>query len=237
MKKQVKFVRIANIIFVITLILLSFTLQAQDNLIFKGKRHKIGFMAGFGGQSLDQLINELSESNQAKIREWLEIKGINPEDIGTHVPYDFRVKFFQLQYYYSISSKKTTSTELLFQPQYNITEYQPVKAEPGELMETVDGYEAGISCSLLFRKNILSDYISLYFGIGAGPFWVSGTPIVQADGFIFTLTGFAGINLKLIDNLYLDFRPGYTHISNAGIKYPNRGLNDVVISGGFYLTY
>lgn len=237
MKNQVKFVRVANIIFVISLILISSALFAQDNLIFKGKRYKIGFMAGFGGQNLDQLIDELSESNQARIREWLENKGLNSEDIGLEVPYDFRVKFFQLQYYYSVSNKRTTSTELLFQPQYNLTEYQPVKKSPGEMIELLKGYEVGITLSLLFRKNFLSDHISFYLGTGIGPFWVSGTPIDQTDGFIITSTVFAGLNLKLLKNLYLDFRPSFTHISNAGLKHPNSGLNDMVLSGGFYITY
>jgi hypothetical protein len=213
------------------------TLKAQEQIIFEGQRYKIGFMVGYGAQNLDQAIDQLSEFNQNRIREWLFNKGLNPEDMGLDVPYDYQVYYYQMQYYYTISQSRTTSTEFLFQPQYNVTKYQPVLGEPGELAETVNGYEVGLSLSLLFRKNLFDNAVSLYMGFGGGPHWVSGTPRVQADGFIFSLTAFTGVNIKLIDNLYLDFRPGISHISNAGLKHPNQGLNDLVLSGGFYFTY
>lgn len=226
-----------SLILFIGLMFLTPELNAQEQIIFKGNKYKIGFMVGYGAQNLDQAIHQLSESNQARILAWAAEKGIDPADVGLDVPYNYQVYYYQFQYYYTISSNRTTSTELLFQPQYNVTRYQPVMGHSGELGDVVKGYEFGINISLVFRKNILSDYVSLYMGFGAGPHWVSGTPIVQADGFIFSLTGFAGVNLKLVKDLYLDFRPGISHISNAGIKHPNKGLNDLVISAGFFITY
>jgi hypothetical protein len=229
--------RIRNIILIVSLILFSSTLLAQENIIFEGNRYKLGFIIGYGAQNMDQAIDQLSESNQTKIRDWMLGKGLDPINIGLDVPYDYQVYYYQMQYYYTISNSRTTSTEFLFQPQYNETKYQPILGEPGEDIETIHGYEVGVSLSLVFRKNLFSNNISLYLGFGGGPHWVSGTPQVQADGFIFSLTGFAGLNVKLVDNLYLDFRPAFTHISNAGLKHPNKGLNDLVLSGGFYFTY
>ena len=45
-----------------------------------------------------------------------------------------------------------------------------------------------------------------------------------------------GLNVKLLENIYFDFRSGFQHNSNAGLNHPNGGVNDLVLSVGVFLN-
>jgi hypothetical protein len=62
--------------------------------------------------------------------------------------------------------------------------------------------------------------------------FISGTPERQSSGFIFSDNLFIGLDIQLIDNLYMDIRPGFRHISNLGLQDPNWGVHSFVLSGG-----
>jgi hypothetical protein len=175
---------------------------AQDSLVFKVHRHKIGFISGYGGQ------------------------------LGLDVPYDYKVHFLQAQYSYSLIRKQTFSFEVLCQPQFNITDYRPVN----DIDRRNQGYEYGLNVAILIRRSLAKDKLGIYLFLGSGPHYVSGTPQRQSAGFIFSDNLFMGLYIRLDDNMYLDIRPGFRHISNAGIKNPNGGVNTVILSGGIFFT-
>ena len=68
------------------------------------------------------------------------------------------------------------------------------------------------------------------------PHYVSGTPQRQVDGFIFSDNFLIGLNEKLLENTYIDFRSVFRHISNVGLNHANGGVNDLVLSGGVFLN-
>ncbi len=161
-------------------------------------KHKIGFVSSYGSQDF---IN---------------------------VSYNYRVSFFQAQYYYTLLQKKTWSLEVLLQPQYNTTRYQQDNTKNHR-----NGYEAGVNAGLLVRKDIIKDDLNAYVFLSSGPHYVSGTPNRQAPGFIFSDNLALGLNTRIAPGLYLDLRSGFRHISNAGLKEPNAGVNNFVFSAGF----
>lgn len=149
------------------------------------------------------------------------------------VSYTYEVVFFQFQYYYSLLKKKAWSLEVLLQPQYNVTKYK--NGFLGE--EKKKGHEFGLNIGFLARKNIVKDLLNSYILISAGPHYVSGTPERQTAGFIFSDNLFAGISVRVFKSVYLDIRGGFRHISNAGIKNPNKGVNNLIINEGFFLSF
>ena len=159
-------------------------------------RHKIGFMTSYGSQDF----------------------------IG--VPYDYRVSFFQAQYYYTLLQKKTWSLEVLVQPQYNTTRYRHID-------KTENGYEVGVNAGLLVRKELIKDDLNAYIFLSSGPHYISGAPQRQVPGFIFSDNLFVGLNTKIAPGLDLDLRSGFRHISNANFKKPNSGVNNFIFSIGF----
>lgn len=221
------------IIVAVSLILLaSPNSMSQDFKLFKNKKHKLGFNLGYGAQNLSMALSNINTSDAKKIINYLEGKGIDIDDAGLDVDYFYEIFYFQLQYYLSLTRGRTSSLELLFQPQYNITYFK----QENDAVTQTKGYEYGLNIGFVARKNMLNDFVSFYAGISSGPHYVSGTPSRQADGFIFSSNFFAGINLRFIRNVYIDIRPGYRHISNAYFKHPNHGINNFFLNGGFFIT-
>jgi Lipid A 3-O-deacylase (PagL) len=187
---------------------------AQDTL-FNGRKNKIGFMTGIGIQYLGQL------------------SGNDNHNIALKTTYYYQVTFYQLQYYHSISRKGTFGIDILAQPQYNSTKYKMYD----DATNYLKGYEFGLNIGFLFRKNTLNNRLSFYILISSGPHYVSGTPHRQSSGFIFSNNLSAGVNLRLYKNLYADIRPGFRHISNGKLRFPNAGLNDLTLTGGFLVAF
>ena len=190
-----------NIFIIGIFFLCSDILTPQENSSSNDSKYNIGFISGYGNQSL------------------------------LNVNYDYRVIFFHAQLYYTFIDKSTWSMEILVQPQYNITKFRHVDT----LAVESNGYEFGLNAGVLARKNLFEDFLSLYILISAGPHYVSGTPEIQARGFVFSDNFFTGLTVKLNENVHLDLRSGFRHISNASLKKPNGGVNNVILSGGILL--
>lgn len=149
-----------------------------------------------------------------------------------NVKYRYRVKFFQFQYFYVLKQKPNWSIDLLVQPQFNMTRF---RYQDNIQLES-NGYEYGVNFGILLRKNMYKDILSSYASISFGPHYVSGAPSRQTSGFIFSDNVFIGLTVKLDKNIYFDLRPGFRHISNANLVKPNRGVNNMMISGGIIVN-
>lgn len=110
---------------------------------------------------------------------------------------------------------------LQFEPQIN-----PVFINNGK-----NAIEFGVNVGLLYHLMIADDII-LFAGIGSGPHFISINTKLQSSGFIFSdnlILGyrrcFKSWNKPLELNVQLRFR----HISNAGIKEPNTGIDNFFI--------
>lgn len=159
------------------------------------------------------------------------ISGYGGQDF-LKISYDYHVLFFQGQYYYTLLPKKTWGLELIVQPQYNLVKYK----RNNEAKNYTNGYDLGINAGILVRKNIVNDNLSSYILLSSGPHYASGTPPRQANGFTFSDNLLIGLTVKISNNLFLDIRTGIRHMSNAGLKHPNGGINNFVLSGGLMLN-
>jgi hypothetical protein len=187
---------------------------AQDTL-FSGKRNKVGFVTGVGFQYIGQLTGSDSRS------------------LALNTTYYYQLRFYQLQYYRTLSRKKTFGIDVLFQPQYNTVKYKQFDTVTNYLQ----GHELGLNIGLLVRKNTISDQWSFYLCLSSGPHYTSGTPHRQANGFLFSNNLFAGVNVKIYKGLYADVRTGIRHISNAKFRKPNGGINDLTVNQGVMMLF
>ncbi|MES2274667.1 MAG: acyloxyacyl hydrolase [Bacteroidota bacterium] len=174
-------------------------------------------MAGNGIQYIGQLI------------------GNNNHNIALKTTYYYQVNFYQLQYYQSILRHRTFGIEILAQPQYNTTKYK--KYRDADQTEYLNGFETGLNLGFLFRKNVSNNQVSFYMLISSGPHYISDTPVRQSNGFVFSNNFCAGVNLKIYKGLYADIRTGIRHMSNAGFKIPNAGINDMTLNEGFMVVF
>ena len=149
--------------------------------------------------------------------------------VGMSVRYNYQVTYFQLQYYYTLTQKKNWSLEVLAQPQYNISQFDP----KDDFSSTVHGYEFGLNGGILIRKSFSNNAFSLYGLVSAVPHYVSDMPDRQADGFIFSDNIMLGTSIRLFKELQLDIRSGFRHLSNANLKAPNGGVNNFILNVGF----
>lgn len=94
--------------------------------------------------------------------------------------------------------------------------------------------ETGIASGL--RYNIpLSPQLYWYHLLGTGPHYFSARTNRQVKGFVFSssfATGFFS-RIQKQKHLFIDIRLQFRHMSNAGIKHPNGGINTFNLLFGF----
>lgn len=220
-----------NILIILLLVSHISIAQRHRHRIFDGSKRKIGFITGTGGQNLQLLLSHINENDAQLIKASLTSKGIDPNQARLRVAYNYHVLFLQGQYYYSLFRGQAWGLEVLWQPQFNLTRYRHIDNVANEIR----GFEFGLNLGILVRKNFFRDFLSLYAFVGTGPHFVSNTPTRQSSGFILSDNFFIGCNIRLTKDIYLDIRPGIRHITNSGIRHPNGGDNDFVISGGILI--
>lgn len=108
------------------------------------------------------------------------------------------------------------SLEVIFQPTFLLT------IEPAKTF--------GEGASLLFRYNFVTNTRWVpFFEIGIGILhWNLRIPRDLDSQFNFTILGGPGVNYFLTDNLAIVGQAGLHHISNAGRRSPNVGVNSVM---------
>ena len=96
---------------------------------------------------------------------------------------------------------------------------------------TQRGLETGINggFKLVYQKAALWQP---YVAIHAGPHYISNGIKRQVPGFIFSDNFSTGFLYKITNDFHLDLRLGIRHLSNAGIRNPNGGINSTQISIG-----
>lgn len=202
------------LIFFIGLNLFCYAARAQDT-ISVGTKNKLGFVSGTGVQYIGQLL------------------GMGKTGFNVASNYYYHVNFYELQYYRTLKKRASYEFDLLVQPQYNVTRYGLYP----ESTDYLDAYEYGINLGVLYSHKWGAGPLSYYFSLSTGPHYASGTPHRQISGFLFSNNLAAGLNLKLYKGLYADVRFGLRHMSNAGTRLPNAGVNNLVFKEGFVVAF
>lgn len=104
--------------------------------------------------------------------------------------------------------------------------YADTPVEPGT------AYEAGLNIGFRYQAALSGQWL---FGaaVGAGPHYITLNTESQAPGFIFSDNFELGFSYLLpAKNWGINLRARFRHISNAGFKYPNLGLDNLFLVVG-----
>ena len=103
-------------------------------------------------------------------------------------------------------------------------ELQLVQAVSREMDQT--DYEFGTNFGFQFNQ-ALFDRFDLVAGISSGPHYISVETDLQANGFIFSDNFELGFQLNLPEfGTFFVTKARFRHISNAGLKSPNLGIDN-----------
>lgn len=116
-------------------------------------------------------------------------------------------------------------------PQFGFTEF--LDNPESKLIQT--GQEIGLNGGVLIHKNLIKDKLNLYSMLSVGPHFVSGAPVRQTGGFIFSDNATIGLMFKIDPYSHLFLGGGIRHISNAKLKHPNGGINTTTIQAGLVM--
>jgi hypothetical protein len=137
------------------------------------------------------------------------------------------------RYSVSVLKKERKNHLLLFyaEPQINLIAISPTKqsraVENNNNSTTTFAWEAGLNMGFEYRY-----YFKNYFcllGFGSGPHFISATVAKQANGFIFSDNFYGGFGKVFNDKFSAFTKVNFRHISNAGLKEPNYGIDNVLI--------
>lgn len=94
--------------------------------------------------------------------------------------------------------------------------------------------EFGLNTGLMYSRKI-SRALFMYVMLGSGPHYINAQTQRQAKGFIFSDNIAAGIKLPMPSLLAgeLNVQTRLRHISNAGLKSPNGGINNLFLVVGY----
>lgn len=94
--------------------------------------------------------------------------------------------------------------------------------------------EFGLNAGLMYSRKI-SRVLFMYVMLGSGPHYINAQTQRQAKGFIFSDNVAAGIRVPMPSHLAgeLNIQTRLRHISNAGLKSPNGGINNVFLVIGY----
>ncbi len=96
---------------------------------------------------------------------------------------------------------------------------------------TQTAWEAGLNVGVMLHGTV-GGVLKVYALGSTGPHYVSDTPKRQAQGFIFSDNFRTGILVPVTQNFGLDLCAGIRHVSNAGLKRPNKGLDNIMVGLG-----
>jgi hypothetical protein len=93
-----------------------------------------------------------------------------------------------------------------------------------------------LNMGVLFRIGNPNKTLSFYILGSTGPHSISENSVRQAKGFVFSNQFSIGLHIRVGKNSYLDLRPRLRHLSNFSREKPNRGINNLIISGGMLVN-
>lgn len=104
--------------------------------------------------------------------------------------------------------------------------YANIPIEPG------NAYEFGINMGIRYHQPVVGP-VYLTAAVGAGPHYITLETASQAEGFIFSDNFELGFSMVRPENKWgFNLRARFRHISNAGFKYPNLGIDNLFLVVG-----
>lgn len=169
-------------------------------------------------------LQAAAESQPAR-NSWLGISLGHGFQNGLQVEYHHQNLFLAATYHARLLSRQSLSLEWILMPQFNISRYKVTNNS----REVLRGFEAGVLPGAIIRWSLADESFHMFFLAAVGPHYASGLPERQSAGFIFSDNLMLGCGIRLPADYILDFYGGFRHLSNAGIKRPNGGINSLML--------
>lgn len=151
--------------------------------------------------------------------------------------YEYQSRLMQIQINSLLGTHKTKGNNV-FQLQWLLqlqTGYSIYRYDSKNPIEK--GMEAGMNGGFILSWHDRHNRLTPYMALHAGPHYISGSIKRQKAGFIFSDNFALGLLLHLKNKLYLDIRPAFRHLSNAGFGLPNGGINTLQWGIGIYYDF
>lgn len=102
-------------------------------------------------------------------------------------------------------------------------------ARAGTLDPTVENFGFGLNLGITYNLR-LSPLVALFSSMGSGPYFITVETSRQAKGFIFSDNFELGLNYWFAETTTeIQIRARFRHISNAGLKSPNGGIDNLFV--------
>lgn len=144
--------------------------------------------------------------------------------------YHYRTTMIEGQYRYSACHWSWGALEVVAQLHINPTHY----ATDYPMVDFERSVEVGVTAGLNLKINIVKDYFTVNILGFIGPLYTPHLPARQGGWLNFSDNLAVALNVKLYQNLHLDIRGGFRHLSNAGLFTPNYGINTPFIGFGLF---
>ncbi|MBN1612979.1 MAG: acyloxyacyl hydrolase [Deltaproteobacteria bacterium] len=99
-----------------------------------------------------------------------------------------------------------------------------------------EDFEFGIGIGLKYTYP-LAERLCVYILASTGPHYVSVVTVDQANGFLFSDTVGAGLNIYITKRSALNIGYRFRHISNAGLVHPNGGIDSNFATIGYSILF
>jgi hypothetical protein len=137
------------------------------------------------------------------------------------------------EYQYILLKKGNWGVHGLAQPHIVFTRFNVNDNDPVDQR----GFECGLNMGLIIERHVEGRRGAFFAGVSSGPHFLLKETHRQTSGPIFSSALFFGFAFQLTRHLVVDIRPGYRHISNAGIYIPNGGINNSTLSTGLFYHF
>ena len=137
------------------------------------------------------------------------------------------------EYQYTLFTKGNWGVHGMAQPHIVFTRFNVNDGEPLDQR----GLEFGANLGLIMERHFVGSRGAFYAGVSSGPHFLQKETHRQTSGPIFSSALFLGYAHQITRHMVIDIRPGYRHISNAGIYIPNGGINNSTLSMGLFYHF
>ena len=187
--------------------------------------------------SPDTLLQAKLSVRKSSYQLGIQIENVIRTGYSNQMTYEYKPVLIQFEFQKALSRKEIRGWrfDYFIQPQFNMVRFSEAgkKSFGSEMFKS---WEAGVNVGVVLLKPLMrlspAGKINVYFLGSLGPHYVSSSPSRQAKGFLFSDNLRVGLRVPVTQFVQIDLRTGIRHLSNASLKRPNGGLDDVMFGAG-----
>jgi hypothetical protein len=188
----------------------------------------------------DSLLRSAKKQKVSSYQFGLQIENVVRTGYLSDMNYEYKPVLIQLEFQKPLSKKGKQGWQLdyLIQPQFNRVSFSEngVNTRSG----VIKTFEIGVNAGLIVLKSLvkIDEYrnVKIYALGSLGPHYIGASPSRQAKGFLFSDNLRVGLRIPVSSSIIFDLRTGIRHLSNASLKRPNGGLDDILFGAGIRLV-